>query len=387
MRETGKLHIVKTKKGKINVSIIKDSNGKSSPFYIILKDTTLDGKPCEFELNDKGQIARAWVEGQELTGQAPVRKEKPKPRSGSQPYTKSGTVQHAKRSMPRQAPPADSFDLQKTCLPKDTRDLPLRDIDNFYLKLNKAARLEGNIHRLSDKSKFVFFHKGKNTIDFQIQANFNADLIEALQQRQQSVIDTISQPTVTFSAKPQWRWIVGLGHESVYETSMSLHFTYGIPVIPASSLKGITRSWMIEEHFAGEEDQALQDSLFRFLFGHEPQGEIAAHQGNIQFFDAYPAEVPEVSVDIMNPHYGPYYSGQAAPLDSHNPVPVPFLTISKGIFSFALALQTAEAPSFPDSKFSSQSPLEFAKTTLIDALQHHGIGAKTAIGYGVLEKQ
>ena len=43
--------------------------------------------------------------------------------------------------------------------------------------------------------------------------------------------------------------VVGLGGESVYETSITLHHIYGIPYIPASSIKGVVRSWIITEVF------------------------------------------------------------------------------------------------------------------------------------------
>ncbi len=46
--------------------------------------------------------------------------------------------------------------------------------------------------------------------------------------------------------------IVGLGNESVYDTSMTLHHMYGIPFIPASAIKGVIRSWIIAEMFGDE---------------------------------------------------------------------------------------------------------------------------------------
>jgi len=38
------------------------------------------------------------------------------------------------------------------------------------------------------------------------------------------------------------RMIVGLGDESVLETSIMLHHTYGVPYIPGSALKGLAAS-------------------------------------------------------------------------------------------------------------------------------------------------
>ena len=49
-----------------------------------------------------------------------------------------------------------------------------------------------------------------------------------------------------------WRLVVGLGGAAVYETAMTLHHVYGIPYLPGSAVKGVTRSravaveWMVQ---------------------------------------------------------------------------------------------------------------------------------------------
>jgi len=48
-----------------------------------------------------------------------------------------------------------------------------------------------------------------------------------------------------FPEKTKSRLIVGLGDESVYETSIRLHRNYGVPYIPGSALKGITKHIVI----------------------------------------------------------------------------------------------------------------------------------------------
>src|SRR2546425_492888 len=47
----------------------------------------------------------------------------------------------------------------------------------------------------------------------------------------------------THEAKVKGRMIVGLGSESVLETSITLHHTYGVPYIPGSALKGLAASY------------------------------------------------------------------------------------------------------------------------------------------------
>src|SRR5579885_2650459 len=47
-----------------------------------------------------------------------------------------------------------------------------------------------------------------------------------------------------FEATAKGRLIVGLGIDSVIETGIALHHTYGVPYLPGSALKGLTASYM-----------------------------------------------------------------------------------------------------------------------------------------------
>src|SRR6266478_3484885 len=60
------------------------------------------------------------------------------------------------------------------------------------------------------------------------------------------------------------RMIVGLGSESVLETSISLHRTYGVPYIPGSALKGSAANYA--HHRLGENWQK-GSSAFKVIFG------------------------------------------------------------------------------------------------------------------------
>lgn len=43
-----------------------------------------------------------------------------------------------------------------------------------------------------------------------------------------------------------WRLVIGLGLPSPFETGLALHHLYGVPVIPGSALKGLTRAWRLQ---------------------------------------------------------------------------------------------------------------------------------------------
>ncbi|ALV63533.1 CRISPR-associated RAMP Cmr6 [Thermococcus sp. 2319x1] len=239
----------------------------------------------------------------------------------------------------------------------------------------------------------------------------------------------------------QSRLVVGLGDESVYEVSIRLLRNYGIPYIPGSAVKGVTRAWAVymmaelldgygefEKDFfkrAGKIDEmlgkgnaeafpekveisGLSKHLKEFLkvFSENPnKGTVDARRiaetlmkifgttekmGEVVFFDALPSPAEEppkkpedlsflrviLEFDIMNPHYGPYYSEGKPPGDWYSPVPVILLTVAKGTpFLFAVAR----------SSTAKEDLTEKAWTLMKLALKYHGVGAKTALGYGRFE--
>lgn len=188
-----------------------------------------------------------------------------------------------------------------------------------------------------------------------------------------------------------WRTALGLGSASVYETSITLHHIYGIPYIPGQSLKGVIRSYIISEKFDNKENEAFKDEGFCYIFGSSDDSELKEHKGSVIFFDSYPIdEKIEISLDIMNPHYGEYYNDKEnikPPADYYNPVPVEFLTLKNAKFRFILGLSKNFNKNF-ESKIinSKESIIEQVMTYLKEALEFKGIGSKTSVGYGYFEE-
>ena len=244
-----------------------------------------------------------------------------------------------------------------------------------------------------------------------------------------------------FKLRTKSRLVIGLGDESVYETSIRLNRNYGVPYIPGSALKGVTKHYVfsvlaeeygdavlrrfrdvkedvkrriakrekisekdvredyylavavIQELFERKFDKLAEISDLRVKVGKEDMNVedfvkifgTQSFEGLVIFFDAFPTpdqlkDKPILELDIMNPHYQPYYSAkenelksvEKAPGDWHDPNPILFLTVPAGIeFQFALALRDGE-----------QDLLNKAKNLLIKALENHGVGAKTSLGYG-----
>jgi len=172
-----------------------------------------------------------------------------------------------------------------------------------------------------------------------------------------------------FTLRAASRVIVGLGAESVLETSIRLHRIYGFPIIPGSALKGLARAYA--ELVEGENEN--DPLLFTDVFGKSPPD---AQAGKVIFFDAIPANPADLKLelDVMNPHYAPYYQGTQPPADYHNPVPVFFLTIgSDSEFLFTMVAK-------------EQGLADRAKEWLTKALTEMGVGAKTVAGYGLWQE-
>ncbi|OQY98097.1 MAG: type III-B CRISPR module RAMP protein Cmr6 [Candidatus Brocadia sp. UTAMX2] len=188
----------------------------------------------------------------------------------------------------------------------------------------------------------------------------------------------------SYSFKTSWRFVSGLGMGHVLETGFVWHRTLGVPYLPGSSVKGLIRAWADPKpdkdgNPLGYGDPKKWEEQYKQLFGDSK--DMGA--GRLIVFDAIPEGKPKLEVDIMNPHYGDYYSkkiinGQPAPpADYLSPNPIFFLTVASGVpFKFALA---------PRPGIGNSTDLTNGYNLLKEALDTIGIGAKTAVGYGYFE--
>jgi len=384
--ENGTLIIFKGKKGfNAKISFTK-SDGKTAEMPVLSyspKDEKYNNTECSFR-RDRGQLVELIAhDGVILLGA------KPQPAKvstgGSGHYQQNGI--------------ADSYDPYSAFLPSDTTGMlnGMSSPDNFALKLNKVARFDERMN------KFLFFKRERKGENYEIKANYGGFDFEQIAAREyenaQSLLTGKNIKKDSYIIKIElvtdWRMVQGLGIESVYETSMTLHHVYGIPYIPASALKGLIRSWIITEVFDSAEEKAISDPMFCDWFG--CPGELLlekddkkvkfssyykeARQGSLVFFDVFPLTPPQVVVDVMNPHYQPYYSdnsGKTPPADYLSPNPVFFLTIEKTRFRALVGSRDIE-------ELKKTIGGKSLKDWLSDALTQHGIGAKTAIGYGYMK--
>lgn len=188
-------------------------------------------------------------------------------------------------------------------------------------------------------------------------------------------VQALEPCTQTVEATVLGRMAVGLGAESVLETAIALHRTYGVPYIQGSALKGLAAAaahrHLEESEWRKAKDDGKIGAFHRVLFGDQESA------GYVTFHDAL--WVPNgdklpLDLDVMTVHHPDYYQGKdnAPPADWDSPNPVAFVS-ARGRYLLAVT-----------------GPEEWVGTAmeiLADALQNDGIGAKTAAGYGRMKAE
>lgn len=285
----------------------------------------------------------------------------------------------------------------------DNRD----ESDNYSLLINKYAYFE------QDKFKYIL-NPDKNQIIWITKPTESltqwAKILPSLHIQQIEYIKKISKAFVELSQVVNNKLSVGLGISSVYETGICLHQVFGFPYIPGSGVKGIIRSWIIQEIFEKLEVNALKSKLFCDIFGCDKTSYYKkTRQGQINFYDTYPSGKVTIEPDVMTPHYGDYYTHEdIPPADYLQPNPIFFLTVKNTQFTYRMSTKSLERSTI-NEYFDDKGPgrndelvkmslmierlhinrtctvLDFIKTWLIDALKYHGVGSKTAVGYGKME--
>lgn len=179
---------------------------------------------------------------------------------------------------------------------------------------------------------------------------------------------------VTVIARPMGAVVTGTGAGGVRNVGIELHGTYGWPVLPGSTLKGVARSFARDEELAEQAAAAV--------FGAPPAEDQPAHAGAVAFLDTLPGPGGvTVAEHVLTPHTRGYRldtgdsdedadddAGPRPPAEYINPVPVPFLVLTDGVFHIHLVGPRPE--------------VDRAAELLAAGLNDIGLGAKTTSGYG-----
>lgn len=211
--------------------------------------------------------------------------------------------------------------------------------------------------------------------------------LDALRTRQATLAEQGGVMVFTLEAISSAPFMTGTGMEHPLENGFAFLNPYGLPYLPGSGVKGILRR-AAENLVSGEygDAQGWTQEAIDALFGQETESgdtDTTRNRGALQFWDVIPKPAGNtLHIEIMTPHYGDYYQGNSTPHDSGQPNPIPFLTLPPGsLFTFHVQCHSVLLPKAWHDGW--QSLLEIAFQHAFDWL---GFGAKTAVGYGVMNR-
>jgi len=261
----------------------------------------------------------------------------------------------------------------------------------------------------SERQAKIAENMAKTAKRFEVPLKESDPLLQAATRNSVAFIGDIAKSfqgqVVTFEATLSSRMMVNLAGGVVENAGIALDRCFGLPLIPGSAVKGITRVqalWEVREAKGEEKLRLLR--LAMLLFGYGAQdlrgdfgwaggvqhaGEIADEfgaqdfKGCACFLPAYPTTTPTLVVDMVNPHYPDYYSGRRQRAeDNESPIPNYFPAVEAGS-SFGFAVLLNRVP--PAADLAATDLLKQAKQWLESAVTRKGVGAKTAAGYGWFE--
>lgn len=174
----------------------------------------------------------------------------------------------------------------------------------------------------------------------------------------------------------QGRMLMGLATGGALETGVTTSHTYGMPMIPGSSIKGLVR--------AHAEALRVPAAYLAVLFGEaedlaavaeEGRDPVLAGAGCLVWHDAWwnpetPIKAPFVE-EVVTVHHQKYYAGEGDATDFDAPVPCAQIAV-QGSFYFVIE--------------GDAGWRDLALKILTSALEASGVGAKRATGYGVVRE-
>ncbi len=162
-----------------------------------------------------------------------------------------------------------------------------------------------------------------------------------------------------------------MGTPHFSENGLALHKTFGVPYLPASSIKGMLRAWLTDSSMLLEGDKLKNwEDRISELFGSESDEESSpAAKGMLTFHDALFAEF-KLRKDVMTVHTPSYYLGKQWNANE-KPIPIEFAYIEGSVPIVISWEQSDKLPSDIN---------DILRSGLTNALRYYGIGAKKSGG-------
>ena len=242
-----------------------------------------------------------------------------------------------------------------------------REIDKLKGKIDE---LKGEIESIEKKNKTIIANRN----DELTKGGYTEESLLEINPKNQG------DGTLSIPLEVQYPGLVtgiGINHEAKIEGEFKLgvHFdwTYGMPVIYGSSVKGVLSAWF-KDFYEPKENQPSKEQAFDAIFdGKIGENNYLSIYDRDIFFDAVitspDSEGRILCSDSITPHGD-------NPLE--NPIPITFMKIAPGCkleFRFKLVDTTVDGKTF--TKEGKKALFEEILTTV-------GLGAKTNVGYGQL---
>jgi CRISPR-associated protein Cmr6 len=231
---------------------------------------------------------------------------------------------------------------------------------------------------------------------------------EALVGRQTALADVLTVRGQMFEMHAQAvaPFTTGLGNEHPLENGFAFLNPYGLPYLPGSGVKGVLRQ-AARELARGEwgESAGWNDakryrppvkretallSMIDVLFGLESGDGATDHvRGVLNFWDVIPQiDGDSLMVEIMTPHQQHYYQNGESPHESGSPNPISFLTVPPGSrFAFHATCDRVRLNGIDPPDLAERNRWqELLRPVFEHAFTWLGFGAKTAVGYGALQR-
>lgn len=205
--------------------------------------------------------------------------------------------------------------------------------------------------------------------------------------RQSALADSYGDSILSLSAKSTAPFSTGLGNEHPLENGFSFLNPYGLPYLAGSGVKGVLRQAArelagLDCEYVWDLDSDWNQATIDALFGKEDSDD--AQRGALQFWDVIP-DLKVLKVEVMTAHQSHYYQDRKQPHDSGDPNPLNFLAVpEKTDFCFHVVCDRFFLRRLaPELENQWQDLLEKA---FEHAFEWLGFGAKTAVGYGAMER-
>lgn len=251
-----------------------------------------------------------------------------------------------------------------------------KNADNFGKLTSDDDRVNGRFHWMQQLEK----------------VSIDSDYQHAFQQWRRS---HQGEGSIMVEVEFNSRLLIGHGNPTAAENGLTVHHTWGAPLIPGSALKGLLNHFMEVEYGPVDDDHDPEREDWRgvtwdknrivagpglfhkMLFGApEVDKDHKAQRGRVIFHDAWMVPGPQnpFARDVLTPHQTEYYRGKRGPSDWDSPNPVSLMTVRPGI-KFLLVLSG-------DTDWT-----RLALKQLLHALCDWGVGGKTVAGYGRILSQ